>query len=362
MYLLSFYNTRSGFERDEEVRGRYTKGFYVPSTSIMKIFLNQHTCSIRVVRRYFNSVPISARTRTRVVRSCILSNMSTSHEASVHFVIPPPDIPKVPVIQSSINGPAFFPVRRIFCVGRNYANHVIEMGEDPRKEPPCFFMKPSYSIVSRSKSGSSTAIPPVPIEYPLATEDLHHEVELVVALGSSTMPDDGVRNVAIPDAASLIYGYAVGIDLTRRDLQFAAKKRGLPWCTSKGFDQSAPIGCIQSISNSEVHQQLHVPLTATTNRTDSDRNDDDDSTGASVMKMWLTVNGTERQVGFPVRQMIWSVSEIISALSQLYTLQAGDLIFTGTPEGVGPLLPGDHVVAGIDGLGELEFQMQARRE
>jgi fumarylpyruvate hydrolase len=324
----------------------------------MNVFLNQRILSMHVVHRSFNSGPNSARTRNRTIRWCTRMKMSTAGERNEIFVIHPPDAPKIPVILPSSEGPSFFPVRRIFCVGRNYANHVIEMGEDPRKEPPCFFMKPSHSIVPCGKSISDVTIPPLPIEYPPATKDLHYEVELVVALGS--MAADGVRHVAIPDAASLIYGYAVGIDLTRRDLQSAAKKKGLPWCTSKGFDQSAPIGNIHPISDTQIRQQLHVPLTATT--TPMDLRKDDDSTGTSEVKMWLRVNDTQRQVGFPVRQMIWSVSEIICALSQLYTLQAGDLIFTGTPEGVGPLLPGDHVVAGIDGLGELEFRMYDKRE
>ena len=283
--------------------------------------------------------------------------MSASYEVTVHYVIPPPNLPKIPVILPATSD-SYFPVRRIFCVGRNYANHVIEMGEDPRTESPCFFMKPSHSIVPCGKRSASAAVPPQSIVYPLATHDLHYEVELVVALGSPTMLVSGVCNVPVADAASLIYGYAIGVDLTRRDLQSIAKKKGLPWCSSKGFDQSAPIGNIYPISDTQVHEKLHMPLSTTSMQADRKL---DDGNVASSAKLWLTVNGTERQSGFPVRQMIWSVPEIISALSLQFALQPGDLIFTGTPEGVGPVHPGDHVMAGMDGcLGALEFVMPPR--
>lgn len=206
-----------------------------------------------------------------------------------------------------------FPVRRIFCVGRNYADHVREMGGDPRNEPPIFFTKPADALVS---SGSS-------VPYPPGTQNLHHEVELVVALQRG-----GVR-IPASEALSRVYGYATGNDLTRRDMQAQARSRGQPWDMSKGFDASAQISAISMV------QQFGHPASHA---------------------IWLKVNGTQRQYS-TLDQMIWSVPEIISALSALVELQAGDLIYTGTPDGVGPLVPGDVVTAGIDGLEELEFRI-----
>ena len=208
-----------------------------------------------------------------------------------------------------------FPVRRIFCVGRNYADHVREMGGDPRTEPPIFFTKPPDALVA---SGSSVLNPPV-------TQDLHHEVELVVALRRG-----GLR-IAPTSALEHVYGYAVGNDLTRRDLQAQARSRGLPWDMAKGFDASAQIARISSV------EQFGHP---------------------SGNAIWLKVNGVQSQRS-TLDQMIWSVPEIISALSALVELQPGDLIYTGTPDGVGPLVPGDKVTAGVDGLDELEFRISA---
>jgi fumarylpyruvate hydrolase len=341
----------------------------------------------------------------------------------MQYVVPPPSTPKIPVIlhqndvdghgsndttfdtigtttatrmnpddpQCESTGTYYFPVRRIFCVGRNYKDHVVEMGEDPQRELPCFFMKPSHAIVpcgstlqkvttmvtghteqEKSNRDSSSI---QPIVYPLATNDLHHEVELVIAIGPTTCDDAknnhhvqvGFHHVSVTDAASIVYGYTIGIDLTRRDIQSVAKKNGLPWCTSKGFDQSAPIGHIYPICNPYIYHELHVPLTTarseTTTCTNSDHTIVDDgakSTSSSSKKMWLQVNGIQRQMGLPIEQMIWSVPEIISILSHQFTLHAGDIIYTGTPAGVGPLRPGDHVRAGMDGLGELEFIVQPR--
>lgn len=198
-----------------------------------------------------------------------------------------------------------FPVRRIFCVGRNYAAHAREMGNDDR-EPPFFFTKPADAVVA---SGAS-------VPYPPRTNNFHHEVELVVAIGS------GGANVAKENASSMIYGYAVGIDLTRRDLQTEAKDSGKPWDVSKGFDKSAPIAAI--------HPRKDVGL-------------------IESGEIWLTVNGKDRQRA-NLAEMTWKVPEIIAELSTLFELAPGDLIFTGTPAGVGALVKGDVIEAGIDGL------------
>ncbi len=217
------------------------------------------------------------------------------------YVIPAPLQPSVEVAGT----PDRFPVRRIFCVGRNYAAHAREMGNDDR-EPPFFFTKPADVVVPNNSS----------VPYPPRTSNFHHEVELVVALGS------GGANVAKGDTSALIYGYAVGIDLTRRDLQLDARDHGRPWDTSKGFDKSAPIAAI--------HPRKDVGLIETG-------------------EIWLKVNGKNRQRA-NVAEMTWKVPEIIAELSTLFEIAPGDLIFTGTPAGVGPLVRGDAVEAGIAGL------------
>jgi fumarylpyruvate hydrolase len=206
-----------------------------------------------------------------------------------------------------------FPVRRIFCVGRNYADHVREMGGDPKSDPPVYFTKPADAVVA---SGAT-------IPYPPRTANLHHEVELVVALRS------GGSNIAAEQALAQVFGYAVGNDLTRRDLQNELRAKSLPWDLSKAFDASAQIGAISTA----------------------------DRFGApAAQSIWLQVNGQDRQRAL-LSQMIWSVPEIIAGLSSYIELQAGDLIYTGTPDGVGALERGDHVRAGIDGLEELEFRI-----
>lgn len=205
-----------------------------------------------------------------------------------------------------------FPVRRIFCVGRNYAAHAREMGNDDR-EPPFFFTKPADAIVA---SGSS-------VPYALRTQNFHHEAELVVALGS------GGANIPVAKAHSVIYGYAIGIDLTRRDLQSDAKDHGRPWDTSKGFDKSAPIGAIRPVSAGGIIESARI---------------------------WLSVNGKMRQDA-NIAEMTWKVPEIIAELSTLFEIAAGDLIYTGTPAGVGPLVRGDSVEAGIDGLDPLAIRI-----
>ncbi len=206
---------------------------------------------------------------------------------------------------------ALFPVRRIYCVGRNYADHAREMGGDPDRQPPFFFGKPQDTVVP---GGGEVPYPPV-------TSNLHHEVELVVALGR------GGSNIPLADVPACVFGYAVGLDLTRRDLQAKAKDQGQPWETAKGFDQSAPISPITPASTCG-----HL------------------ASGA----IWLSVNGTERQRG-DLAGMTWRVPEVVAHISTFVTLAPGDLIFTGTPAGVGALVRGDRVRCGIDGLGELEI-------
>jgi fumarylpyruvate hydrolase len=216
----------------------------------------------------------------------------------------PPPVAAVPVLDSS----ALFPVRRILCVGRNYAAHRREMGGDDR-DPPFFFAKPADAV----------APPGARVPYPPATQDLHHEVELVVALGG------GGADVPADAALSLVFGYAVGVDLTRRDLQSAAKAKGQPWDAAKGFDVSAPI--------SAIRRGLATP---------------------PVGRIRLSVNGAVRQDA-EVADMIWAVPEIIAEASRLWRLAAGDLIFTGTPEGVGALARGDRLEGEIEGVGALGF-------
>ena len=202
-----------------------------------------------------------------------------------------------------------FPVHRIYCVGRNYAEHAREMGGDPDREPPFFFSKPADAIV-----GNNSEIP-----YPRRTQNLHHEVELVVAIGT------GGDNIAVENAENHIYGYAVGNDLTRRDLQQALREKGRPWDTAKGFDLSAPITAIHAVA--DVGHIRSGEIT-------------------------LSVNGEVRQRG-DIADLIWSVPEVIAELSTLFDLCPGDLIFSGTPAGVGAMLPGDIVVGSIAGLDDL---------
>jgi fumarylpyruvate hydrolase len=217
-------------------------------------------------------------------------------------------LPQFPVPTIAIAGSSErFPVRRIYCVGQNYADHAREMGNDPDRQEPFFFTKPADAVVA---SGTT-------LDFPSCTADLHHEVELVVALGA------GGSDVAVDAAEAMIFGYAVGIDLTRRDMQAIAKKAGRPWDMAKGFDQSAPIGAL--------------------------------TLGASPTNgvIALTLSGAPRQVG-DLTQMIWSVPEIIAKLSTLMALAPGDLIFTGTPSGVGPIARGDTVRATLAGVDALE--------
>ena len=228
------------------------------------------------------------------------------------FVVTPPAQAAVPVAGSSHAEARSFPVHRLYCVGRNYAEHAQEMGHTGR-EPPFFFMKPADAVlpVADGERGA--------MAYPSLTADLHHEVELVVAVGR------GGRDIAVADAAQHIWGYAIGLDMTRRDLQSDMKKQGRPWCIAKGFDQSAPIGPIHPIAR--TGRLLRGAIT-------------------------LQVDGQPRQQG-DLSQLIWSVDEVIAELSRAWLLQPGDLIFTGTPAGVGAVAKGDLLEGRIDGLGVL---------
>jgi len=234
------------------------------------------------------------------------------HSSATSFVLVPSAIRSIPVQGETRQ----FPVRHVYCVGRNYAEHAREMGSDPEREPPFFFSKPAHAIVSHG----------LDVTYPSASENLHHEVELVIAIGA------GGIDIPVGSALEHVYGYAVGNDLTRRDLQAEAKKNGRPWDTAKGFDQSAPVASISPVS------MCGHPCSG---------------------EISLSVNGEQRQRG-DLGDMIWSVAEIISALSSLFALQPGDLIFSGTPAGVGPLRVGDQVEAVIAGLPSLSHKIVAR--
>lgn len=206
-----------------------------------------------------------------------------------------------------------FPVHRLYCVGQNYAAHTREMGNDPTRESPVWFMKAADSVVP---DGSS-------VPYPPRTQDLHHEIELVVALSA------GGRNLSPDTARNCIFGYAVGIDLTRRDLQAELKKRGRPWDPAKSFEHAAPISDIQPVD------QIAHPESG---------------------RIWLEVNGSARQDG-DLADLIWSVPEALAELSTLFTLAPGDLLFTGTPAGVGAVVPGDKLRGGIDGVGSISIEI-----
>ena len=230
------------------------------------------------------------------------------------FVFAPPATVSVPVVGQT----ARFPVHRIYCVGRNYEEHAKEMGFTGR-EPPFFFLKPADAVVPVPAGETGT------MRYPSLTKDLHHEIELVVAIGT------GGRNIRAADAHRHIFGYAVGLDMTRRDLQGEAKKLGRPWCIGKGFDQSAPIG----------------PITPAAEAGD-----------VANAEIWLQVNGQDRQRS-NVAKLIWNIGETIEHLSAAWELQPGDLIFSGTPEGVAAVVAGDVLQGGVAGLGTLTVQVVA---
>ena len=218
------------------------------------------------------------------------------------FVIAAPAIPSLPVVGDSKR----FPVNRIYCVGRNYADHAREMGHDPDREPPFFFMKPATAIVTDGQA----------MAYPALSKDVHHELEMVVAIGK------GGSNISADHALDHVWGYGLGLDMTRRDLQGEAKKMGRPWDTGKAFDQSAPCSALVQVS-----QCGHL----------------------SKGRIYLTVNGQVKQDG-DLAMMIWNVPETIAYLSTLFTLMPGDLIFSGTPAGVAAVQRGDVLEGHVDGL------------
>ncbi|OHV76667.1 fumarylacetoacetate hydrolase family protein [Rhizobium sp. LCM 4573] len=201
-----------------------------------------------------------------------------------------------------------FPVRRVYCVGRNYADHAIEMGHDPSRQPPFFFQKNADNLYAGSE-----------FPYPSLSSDVHYEVELVMALAA------GGANIPAGEALSKVYGYGVGVDFTRRDRQAEAKKMGRPWEVAKAFEKSAPVSALVPAAKIGHPQQGAV---------------------------WLDVNGERKQSG-NLNQMIWKLPEIIAELSKLFTLAPGDVIMTGTPAGVGPVKRGDKVACGVEGVGEL---------
>lgn len=217
--------------------------------------------------------------------------------------------PRVPVAGASES----FPVHRVYCIGRNYADHVREMGGEPDRVPPVYFLKPADSVVPGGGE----------VHYPPRTSDLHYEIELVVAISK------GGRDIDPTEALDHVFGYAVGIDLTRRDHQAAAKDSGAPWDTAKSFEEAAPLSAIRPAA------EIGHPEKA---------------------RIWLAVNGDIRQEA-SLGDMIWRVPEAIADLSTLYTLRPGDLLFTGTPAGVGPVVAGDEITGGVDGVGEIAIRL-----
>jgi fumarylpyruvate hydrolase len=235
-------------------------------------------------------------------------NLMTQVSRQAGYVIDPPPLPALPVAGSD----QLFPVRRVYCVGRNYAEHAREMGHDPDREPPFFFQKNPDALVTTGE-----------FPYPAKTSDVHHEIELVVALGK------GGANISQEKALDHVWGYAVGLDMTRRDLQGEAKKMGHPWEVGKSFEASAPCGPI-------------VPASKIGHPTKG--------------LVWLDVNGQRRQTG-DLSQLIWNIPETIEYLSGLFTLAPGDLIMTGTPAGVAAVKKGDVMRGGVEGIGEIEVRV-----
>jgi fumarylpyruvate hydrolase len=224
-------------------------------------------------------------------------------------VIPAPKLVTLPVAGTD----SVFPVRRVYCVGRNYADHAIEMGHDPSREPPFFFQKNADNLLPAGQD----------FPYPSLSSNVHYEVEFVVALKK------GGANIAVEDALDCVWGYAVGIDMTRRDVQDVAKKMSRPWEAAKAFEASAPVSALVAATDAGHLDQ-----------------------GA----IWLDVNGTRRQSG-DLNQMIWKVPEIIAELSKLFVLAPGDVIMTGTPAGVGAVVAGDVMECGVDGIGTLTVKV-----
>lgn len=229
------------------------------------------------------------------------------------YVIEPQAVTSLPIAGSEQR----FPVRRVYCVGRNYAAHAREMGFDPDREPPFFFCKPTDTVIGVA-DGQTLELP-----YPSETSNYHYEIELVAAIGK------GGSNIPLEEANDHVFGYAVGLDMTRRDLQMKMREMGRPWEIGKAFDQSAPIAPLHPASKVGHPTQAGI---------------------------WLQVNGADKQRS-DINKLIWSVPETIAYLSRFFELKPGDLIMTGTPEGVGPVVAGDRMVGGVDGLGELNVRI-----
>jgi fumarylpyruvate hydrolase len=230
------------------------------------------------------------------------------------YVFDPAPTVAIPVAGSSDDR---FPVRRVYCVGRNYAAHAREMGFDPDREPPFFFCKPADAVIPVAY-GDTLSLP-----YPAQTQNYHYEAELVAAIGR------GGSDIPVEQALDHVWGYAVGLDMTRRDLQMKMREMGRPWEIGKAFDASAPIGPLHRAADVGHPEQA---------------------------ELWLTVDGETRQRS-NVSHLIWSVAETVAYLSQYFRLEPGDLIFTGTPEGVGAVKPGQRMVTGVQGLGELSVRV-----
>jgi fumarylpyruvate hydrolase len=230
----------------------------------------------------------------------------------MNYLFTPPPVVSVPVLGHTER----FPVHRIYCVGRNYEDHAKEMGFTGR-ESPFFFLKPTDALVVVNAGETGT------LPYPSLTHNFHHEIELVVAIGK------GGKNIQVADAMAHIYGYAVGLDMTRRDLQNDMKKQSRPWCIGKAFDASAPIGPITPVAQAGDITQAEI---------------------------FVQVNGTDRQRS-QVSKLIWNIAEIIAHVSTAWALQPGDLIYTGTPEGVGAVVPGDTLRGGVSGLQNITLQV-----
>jgi len=252
-------------------------------------------------------IPVEA--RIAVLASKSTQTTGNQRKTMSGFVIEPPTVTTLPVQGSD----DLFPVSEIYCVGRNYADHAIEMGHDPDREAPFFFMKPRYTVLTSKQQ----------MQYPSHSQDVHHEVELVVALKS------GGQNISVADAVDHIFGYGVGIDMTRRDLQGQAKEKSRPWESGKTFLHASPCSELVSIEQSGQLNEGNIQL---------------------------RVNDELRQEG-NLNQMIWKVSEVISRLSELFYLQAGDLIYTGTPAGVGPIARGDRLTAIIENVTRLDLEV-----
>jgi fumarylpyruvate hydrolase len=232
---------------------------------------------------------------------------------NLNFIIPQPPIPAVKIAGSEI----FFPVHRVYCVGRNYADHAREMGHNPDREEPFFFQKSPDNLLPAGVPKGGV------FPYPSKSVNVQYEVEMVCALGA------GGKEVSKEEAINLIWGYSVGLDMTRRDLQGEAKKAGRPWDIAKAFEYSAPISPLRPVADTKDISQACI---------------------------WLNVNGERRQEG-NINQLIWSIPETISYLSELFELRPGDLIFTGTPSGVGKVYKGDLIEGGVDGLEEIKINV-----